>query len=126
MGEATARPPQPPQQRRRNDVARKLRPGNEFHFCPWQERAIIRNRGFTHSCRGLFMKLNLDDLKKLESASVNPRALAGKGTLEVIVKVKTPHYVPKQVRVRSHISDSIFTSEVESAQLHELEKDPQV
>ena len=72
------------------------------------------------------MKLNLDDLKKLESSSIPPRPVDSKETLAAIVKVKKPNYIPKQVQVRAQISPEIITCEFRADQLATLEQDQNV
>ena len=72
------------------------------------------------------MKLNLDDLKKLESSTVRSLALDPQAQVEAIVKVRRADYVPKNVRVRSQIDSHLFTCEIPTAQLQALQDDPNV
>ena len=69
-------------------------------------------------------KINLDDLKKVESSSV--RLADGEGLVEAIVKVNQPNYLPKNVKLRAQIGPQIFTCEISADQLSNLENDPQV
>ena len=70
--------------------------------------------------------MNLDDLAKLEASSVPALGSLVKSVVEAIVKVKTAHYVPKNVKVRAQIDPYLFTCELPSANLLHLEKDPNV
>lgn len=72
------------------------------------------------------MKINLDDLKKLESSSVTPRLVKEEGSVEAIIKVNKPNYRPKNIKVRAQIDPQMFTCEISAKQLTNLEKDPQV
>jgi len=72
------------------------------------------------------MKINLDDVKKLESSSVTPELVKGEGSVEAIVKVSEPNYVPKNVKVRAQIDPQLFTCVISAKQFTRLEKDPLV
>lgn len=46
--------------------------------------------------------------------------------IAVIIRVKTPGYVPELARLRFDIGEGIFTADVEEDRLEDLRKDPQV
>src|SRR5262245_11253004 len=76
--------------------------------------------------RRVDMKLNLDDLKKLESSSIPSRPVDSRETVAAIVKVKKPNYVPEEVHIRAQISPKIITCEFRADQLAALEQDQNV
>jgi hypothetical protein len=73
------------------------------------------------------MPIRLDQLTKLEAASL-PSAPAQEldELVELIVKSRTPDYVPPGVKVRARIDPHLFTGEAQASVLSELEQDPEV
>jgi hypothetical protein len=53
-------------------------------------------------------------------------ASTGDAAVEMIVKVKTPGYVPPGISVRAQISPTLLTATVSPAARAQLEKDPEV
>ena len=47
-------------------------------------------------------------------------------TVSVIVKVKTPGYIPELVKLRFNIGGGIFTADIDEDKIEELRKDPEV
>lgn len=72
------------------------------------------------------MKINMDDLRKLESSSVPTRSPKAHDMVKAIVKVKQAGYVPDSVHVRASISPFILTCEFAAEQLPVLERDPKI
>ena len=71
-------------------------------------------------------------LGRLRLKSLAPSKLAGaqpadpEGTTTAIVKVSEDGYVPEGVTRRAQIADRIFTAELSSEQLKQLDEDPRV
>jgi hypothetical protein len=73
------------------------------------------------------MKIHLGDLKKLESSSLPARPIWEEDeTVEVIIKVRKPHYVPSDVTVRAQIDPYMFTGAIPAGSLTKLDQDPEV
>jgi len=47
-------------------------------------------------------------------------------TVAVILRVKTPGYVPELTRLRFGIGEGIFTADIEEDKIEDLKKDPEV
>jgi hypothetical protein len=73
------------------------------------------------------MQIRLDQLKKLEAASLPsvPTREADE-TVELIVKSRKSNYVPPGVAVRARIDPYLFTGEAPASVLSQLEQDPEV
>jgi hypothetical protein len=71
-------------------------------------------------------------LRLLRMKNLAPRKLAGarsempEGDLTAIVKVSEDGYVPEGVTRRAQIANRIFTAELSSDQLQQLDDDPRV
>jgi hypothetical protein len=71
-------------------------------------------------------------LRLLRMKILAPRKLAGarsdmpEGELTAIVKVSEDGYVPEGITRRAQIADRIFTAELSSEQLRQLDDDPRV
>ena len=73
------------------------------------------------------MKIRLEDLKKLESSSLPARPTWEEDeAVEVIIKVRKPHYVPADVTVRAQIDPYMFTGAISAGVLTKLDQDPEV
>jgi len=72
------------------------------------------------------MPIRLDQLKKLEAASLRSSAPEGDERLELIIKVRKPHYVPPGIAIRARIDPHLFTGEAPASALANLEQDPEV
>lgn len=70
--------------------------------------------------------MDFTKLKKLESGGVRPVPRREDETITAIVKVKTPGYLPKCVKVRSKMGAYLFTAEFPARDLQNLEADPDV
>lgn len=67
-----------------------------------------------------------EDRQRIKKLELTPKSPSADESLEVIVRVFEPDYVPKDVEVRAHISDRIFTSVIPAELLQALEDDPGV
>jgi hypothetical protein len=73
------------------------------------------------------MQIRLDQLKKLEAASIRSVSAQEAGeSVELIVKSKKLDYVPPGVMVRARIDPYLFTGEAPVSVLNQLEEDPEV
>lgn len=71
--------------------------------------------------------IRLDDLKKLELASVPAQStLRGEDPVVAIIKVRRADYVPSGVRVRARIDPHLFTAAFPASELARLEADSNV
>lgn len=70
--------------------------------------------------------MNLTNLRKVESIGPRDAARGVSGLVTAIIKVKRPGYRPAGLKVRSNISDEIFTAEFPADQLAALELDPEI
>jgi hypothetical protein len=69
-------------------------------------------------------RLRTRGLSSSKLAGAQPDAPAG--TMTAIVKVSEDGYVPEGVTRRAQIADRIFTAELSSEQLRQLDDDPRV
>jgi hypothetical protein len=73
------------------------------------------------------MQIRLDELKKLESASLRgTHPQEEDEAVELIIKSRKPDYVPSGVAVRARIDSHLFTAEALASVLTQLEEDPEV
>ena len=73
------------------------------------------------------MKIRFEDLKKLESSSLPASpTLEEDESVEVIIKVRKPHYLPPDVIVRAQIDPYMFTGKIFAKALPRLDQDPEV
>jgi hypothetical protein len=73
------------------------------------------------------MKIRFEDLKKLESSSLPASPTWEEDeSVEVIIKVRKPNYLPPNVTVRAQIDSHIFTGEIPARALTKLDQDPEV
>ena len=68
--------------------------------------------------------MDLTKLRKMESPGARRAALGATGIVTAIVKVKRAGYRPPHLKVRSEISDNLFTAEFPAEALPALESDP--
>jgi hypothetical protein len=68
--------------------------------------------------------MDYSKLKKLEATNHPLKNLKSNQMLEAIIKVKQENYIPKNIKVRSKISDFLFTTEFKAEFLKNLENDP--
>ena len=73
------------------------------------------------------MKIRIEDLKKLESSSL-PASPSWEEdeSVEVIIKVRKPNYLPSDVTVRAQIDPYMFTGKIPARILTKLDQDPEV
>jgi len=73
------------------------------------------------------MKIRIEDLKKLESSSLPASPTWEEDeSVEVIIKVRKPNYLPSDVTVRAQIDPYMFTSKIPARTLTKLDQDPEV
>jgi hypothetical protein len=67
-----------------------------------------------------------NDLDKLEFASAESDLPAAEDQVEAIVKVTSPGYVPKGVKLRARVDEQLFTASFPGKLLPALNDDPNV
>lgn len=65
------------------------------------------------------------DFSKLKRAKAAPQPDDNE-TVEAIIQVKTPDYIPQDVKVRARVDERIFTCQTTYGVLKRLKDDPQV
>lgn len=70
--------------------------------------------------------MDFSKLRKFELHSVKPTARGTDERVSAIIKVRLAGYRPAHVKVRSEIDKFMFTADLKTAQMSELEADPSV
>src|SRR5207247_93448 len=73
--------------------------------------------------------LSIADIRTvlLDSARHNPPAAQGwEQRVRMIMKVRTPDYVPRDIEVRTRVDPNLFTAESNVGELQKLQDDPHV
>lgn len=69
------------------------------------------------------LAISKNDRKRVQIPILRDAKLKPSDEVEIAVEVKEPHYIPKNVTVRSWIDDNLFTGKITRKMLEELDKD---